>query len=441
MKTITSIRFPETFVKLILELKENFTHPSFKHFKVILSAILLGSPKKHITAGIRLNKPKGNFSNVHRFVSQYKWDIHRLVFSLYQIIHRVVDFPKEPVFALDDTLVPKYGKKIFGRACHFDHSSRPNRPKYIMGHNWVILGLLHYCSVFSKWLCLPLLAELFIPESVLPKGRPHMSRIDIAAQMVTRIKQFVNTPFTLVADGLYAKKNLVRHCIEESITFISRLRCDACLYDIPKPCKKRGKGRPRKYGKRLPSLQALSQDPEGFKTYHLKLYGKIHVVDVKKVIGIWKPAGQPIQILMVHFDDSKSFAYFFSTALALSVERILTLVAARWSIETLFSDLKEHLGMKDWQVRIEDAVVRSIPLTCVATSLLILWSLGEASRRAPEFWDVQPWQTEKVSPSVADMLHQLKARSLSVTIFDILRNEGIAPRKCAQIKQVLRQAA
>ena len=436
-----SIQFPGTFVKLILDLRENFTHPSFEHFKVILSAILLGSTRKHITTGIRLNKPKGHFSNVHRFVSRYKWDIYQLVFSLYHLVHKVVDLPRELVFALDDTLIPKYGKKIFGRACHFDHASKPNRSKYIMGHNWVILGLLHYCSLFSKWLCLPLLAELFVPESVLPEGRPYMSRIDLAVEMVDRIKESVNTTFTLVADGLYAKTKLVRHCIEESITFISRLRSDACLYNVPEPCKQRGRGRPLKYGKRLPSLGALSQDPTGLETHRVKLYGENHRVDVKKVIGIWKPAGHPIQVLIVRFDDSKSLAYFFSTDLELSVQRILTLVAARWSIETLFSDLKEQLGMKDWQVRIEGSVARSVPLTCVATTLLILWSLGEASQRAPEFWDVQPWQTDKASPSVADMLHQLKARSLGVTIFDILQNEGIADRKCEQILQVLRQAA
>jgi hypothetical protein len=84
---------------------------------------------------------------------------------------------------------------------------------------------------------------------------------------------------------------------------------------------------------------------------------------------------------MVQFDNSKSLAYFFSTELSLTVQQVLTLVAARWSIETFFSDLKKHLGMKDWQVRIEGSVTRSVPLTCVATSLLMLWSLQEANQR------------------------------------------------------------
>src|SRR4030042_1647998 len=128
-------RYPHNIKENLLNLRENFTHPSFEHFQVILSAILLGGPKKHITAGIRLTRPKGHFSNVHRFVGQYKWDIHQLSFSLYKLIQRGMDLPRDLVFALDDTLVPKYGKHIFGSAWHFDHASKPNHPKYIRGHN------------------------------------------------------------------------------------------------------------------------------------------------------------------------------------------------------------------------------------------------------------------------------------------------------------------
>jgi hypothetical protein len=439
MKTNTSIQLPETFVKLILKLRNNFTQPSFNHFITVLSGILLGGGKKHITTGIRLTRPAGHFSNVHRFVSRYKWDLHRLSDSLFKLIQQRLRLSRDLVFALDDTLVPKYGKHIFGRALLFDHAAKPNRPKYIMGHNWVVLGLLHYCSAFSKWLCLPLLSELFVPASALPTGCACRSRIDMAVDMIDRVKSFVNTTFTVVADGLYAKKHLIRYCIGEGIIFVSRLRSDAGLYAIPKPGS--GRGRPRKYGHRLPSLSEWSQPSTEFETHHLILYGTVHRVQVKKRIGIWKPAGQPIQVLAVRFGRAKSCTYFFSTDLDMSVHRILTLVAARWSIETLFSDLKEQLGMKDWQVRTPEAVKRSIPLTCAATTMLILWSLGEANQRAPELWDVQPWDNNKYSPSVADMLHQLKARSLSMTIFGILGKEGIPRQKCGQILQVLRQAA
>jgi len=418
-------------------LSDNFTKPSFKHFQVVLSAILIGGPKKTLTTGIKLNDLKCHFSNIHRFVGHYKWDIYQVVFSVLDVICKFLNLSKYLVFGLDDTLVPKYGPKIFGRGCHFDHASKPNTSRYILGHNWVVLGLLYHWDLFSKWLCFPILSRLFVPESSIKEPSLFESRISIAVAMVNQLKIHLKQSFTLVADGLYAKKNLIRCCIEKQITFISRLRNDAALYGLVKIARHKGRGRPRKYGKKI----ALPKKPKGFETIHLKLYGERHKITFKTVIAMWKPAGAPIKVFMVQFDDSKSLAFFFSTDLSLSIERALTLVAARWSIETLFCDMKEHLGMKDWQVRIEGSVVRSVPLTCVATSLLMLWSMLEADQKAPEFWDVQPWNTKKSSPSLFDVINQFKAKCISKSIFDILKSNGIDAQKYRRIETFLRRAA
>lgn len=436
-----SIQFPKNFVKLILELRENFTRPSFKHFKVVLSAILIGGPKKTLTAGIRLHDLGCHFSNIHRFVSFYKWDMTQVVFSLFNFIRKLLNISKNLVFALDDTLVPKYGKKIFGRGCHFDHASKPNRPRYIWGHNWVVLGLLYHWDIFSKWICFPLLSRLFIPESAFEDKTLFKSRISIAVEMVIQIHNYLKQSFTLVADGLYAKKTLVRCCIEKGVIFISRLRSDAALYDLVKSSQPKGRGRPRKYGKRLIIPKKPENNTKGFQAIRLKLYGELQEITYKSVIAMWKPAGAPIKVFIVHFNDSKSFTYFFSTDLSITAKQVLTIVAARWSIETLFSDLKEHLGMKDWQVRIEGSVVRSVPLTCIATSLLMLWSQQQANQRAPDLWDIQPWVTQKSSPSLYDVINQFKAKCICNSIFGVLSRRGIEAQKYKEIEQILRRAA
>jgi hypothetical protein len=383
------IKFPENFSKLIFELSPIFTRPSFNHFKVVLSAILFGSPKKTLTSGIRLFDLKCHFSNIHRFVGRYQWDLSKLTSSILFMLIKYLHVLKELILALDDTLVPKYGPKIFGRAKHRDHAAKAYQPNFVMGHKWLVLGLLHYSKTF-------------------------------------------------VADGPYGKRDLIRYCIQENISFISRIRSDAALYETPPAY---NFGRPRKYGKRLPILRQLSADENDFQEYHLKLYGEERSVRVKKIVAIWKPAGQLIQVLITGFDNSKNFSYFFLTDLKMPVKNALTIVAARWSIETLFCDLKTHLGMEDWQCRIQNAVVRSVPLTCAATSLLMLWSLMEAEQKEPEFWDVQPWYSNKSSPSILNMIHQLKARSLSANIFSVLRQKGVTAEKYRQIEFILRQAA
>lgn len=139
-----SLQFPETFVKLISVLEDNFSKASFRRFKVLLTAILLGHPKKTVTAGMRLLELGGHFSNPCRFMSHYVWDASRLGLSVLTLLLRHFPTDGPLLFALDDTLVGKYGPKIFGRGLHFNHGGKPNESRYINGHNWVVLGRLYF---------------------------------------------------------------------------------------------------------------------------------------------------------------------------------------------------------------------------------------------------------------------------------------------------------
>ncbi len=435
------LQFPESFVNLVSTFRTNFSKASFEYFNVLLSAILLGQPRKTVTAGLRLLNPKGHFSNACRFLSHYVWDTAGLGLSVLTMAIKSLGIKAPFLFALDDTLVAKYGPKIFGRALHFNHTGKPNEPRYINGHNWVVLGLLHFSTLFSKWICLPIFAELFIPEQGLPKGTEFKSRIDLAIEMVKKLKDHVNKEIIVVADGLYAKAKLVKFCVSESITFISRLRSDAVLYQVPRDVRSGRRGRPRKYGKRLPQLHQMAKNKKTLKKYNLTLYGESHHLYIKSLEAIWKPAGTLIKVLMVYFDNAKTANYFFSTDLSLSDTQIIEWVAARFSIEIVFSDLKEHLGMTDWQCRVEKAVVRSVPLTCVAATLLVLWSYQQNQRKQLGLWNKYAWYSNKASPSIHDMVQQLKAESLSKTIFQALPKKAIGKQKYRQIELFLRAAA
>ena len=433
--------FPNSFVKLFFDLKDNFTEPSYEHFKVLVSAILLGSPKKTVTAGLRLLKPKGHFSNAHRFLSQYKWDAVLLGLSMITLIIKYLPIEAPFVFAIDDTLVPKYGDKIYGRSLHFDHANKVNRPRYIQGHNWVVVGMLYNCSVFSKWLCFPILADLFIPEKSIPEGHSFKTRIELAVHLMDKINNYLNKKLILVTDGLYAKKLLVQYCIREKINLISRLRSDAALYQKPQKRKIRKRGRPKKYGKKLPKLSQLACEKNKFKSYRLQLYGEMHNLQIRTIEAIWKPAGEVIKVLIVYFDQSKTARYFFSTDLTIHETEMMKIVAARWSIESLFDNFKEHLGMSDWQCHAENSVIRSIPLTSVATSILLVWSYQQAICDKPELWDIYPWYTKKASPSILDMIKQLKSKCISKTILAAFRKTTIDAQKSNQLELFFRMVA
>ena len=302
-------------------------------------------------------------------------------------------------------------------------------------------GLIYFSKLFDKWLCFPFLAQLFVPKNYLPKNREYKSTIDLAVDMVKYLKENVKQTVILVADGYFAKRKLLKTCYELKITLISRLQSNAALFlpFVRKSTNKRG--RPRKYGKRLASLATLAKSKKGFNDLTLKLYGKKRQIRVKRIDAIWKPAGQIVQVLIIFYENKKKPAFFFCTDLSFSVEAILTRIAARWSLENIFKDLKEHLGWSHWQCRVEKAVSRSATLTCSTASLLVLWSLEEASQKQPEFWDTVPWYTHKATPSMKDMIEQLRYRILDLSFNAINRNCKTIAKKERAYRQILKLAA
>ncbi len=112
-----SLQFPETFVKLISVLEDNFSKASFRHFKVLLTAILLGHPKKTVTAGMRLFESAGHFCNPCRFMSHYVWDATRVGLSVLTLLLRCLPI-EAPCFLLWTTpWLPNMGRRFLAVVC------------------------------------------------------------------------------------------------------------------------------------------------------------------------------------------------------------------------------------------------------------------------------------------------------------------------------------
>ena len=434
-----NIEFPISFVKLIFEFEDIFSKPNFKYFLKVISGLILGRPKKTITSVIRVHKFYDKFYNFHRFLNRYKWDYHTLGLTMLNLLIKVFHLKKLTI-ALDDTLVMKYGKCIYGRAIHAVHSTNPNMPKYIYGHNWVVFGLMHH--LFKKWICFPFLSKLFIPKNYFSAPSLFKSRIDLAIETLKMIKKQTNLPITLAADGLYAKQNIVRYCKENSITFISRFRSDVALYRPALKPKKFPRGRPQKYGKKI-LMKIFSNKEKQFDKINLNLYGKEQTVKVRTINAYWKRCGYMVKVFIVKFTENKkeTVSYFFSTDLNISTERAIELVAARWSIENSFRDLKEHLGLNDWQVRKEKPVTRSATLNCIALSLLTLWTYQESSKKQLDLWDILPWYKQKNLVCFQNMIQLFKNKCISLNINYALSEIPINKHKKNQILEICSLAA
>lgn len=437
------ISLPDSFMKILENVRCVFTEPSFSFFTDYIKGILI-SPKKAVTSFFLLSDRIKHFTDYHRFLYHYKWEPAHLSKALLYTLIRMLNL-KELLIGVDDTLVPKYGKRIWGRGVHFDHAAKVNLAQYIKGHNWVTAGLIHHISVLNKWICFPFMTELFVPQSVVSSTKQFKTKIDITIDMFKRIQETVFVlPITLVADALYAKRKLIRWCREAHITMISRLRSDAALFCPLNTSRRRKKrGRPPVKGKRLAKLARLAKQKEYFSSLTLMLYGKEKTVAYREILAYWKPAAAVIKVVIVEYPQKRKTvtSYFFCTDLSRPVASIITAVAARWSLENAFKDMKQHLGFGQWQCWSERAVTRSVPVTCAAYSTLMLWSQQQVLQFAPTLWDAVPWHSHKETVSISDVLYQLKCQCITKSISSILPDDRFSKQKIQQVSEVLRLAA
>ena len=437
------LSLPESFMQLLGKMHGVFTEPSFFYFGEFIKGILLSS-RKAVTKFYLLGDHARHFTDYHRFLYSYKWEPRELALSILKTVVKMFNIV-HLTLGLDDTLIPKYGKKIFGRALHFDHAAKVNFASYIKGHNWVVIGVLQQVKALKKWICFPFWSDLFIPEKdCAVSNAPFLTKIDISVNMLKGIRECFSTlSITLVADALYAKKKLLQWCIEAKVTMITRLRSDAALFEPVRESKTGRRGRPPIKGKRFPSLSKLAENAKKFSALTLVLYGEEKIVLYRQFQAYWKPAGTVVNVVIVKYPQKRGYttACFLSTDCSQSVASILTLVAARWSLENAFKDMKQHLGLGSWQCRNERAVTRSVPMTCAAYSTLMLWSHQQINDFAPTLWDAMPWNREKDTVSIGDVLYQLKSQCVTQSILSILPKDRVSERKIEQLQELLSIAA
>jgi hypothetical protein len=95
-------------------------------------------------------------------------------------------------------------------------------------------------------------------------GQRHKPLTKWAWQLLLLVRRwYPEREIVAVADSTYASLKLLDRCrrLSDPITFITRLRLDAALYEPAPPRRPGQMGRPRLKGERLPNLSVVAGDP------------------------------------------------------------------------------------------------------------------------------------------------------------------------------------
>ena len=197
--------------------------------------------------------------------------------------------------------------------------------------------------------------EVDVPKLAEKYGWEFRTKHQLGVELLTWFMQSiralgVEANVWLAVDGAYAARPFLLPLLALDIVVVSRLRKDACLYDLPGKPDPHRRGRHPIYGKNKISVAKRAAHRQGWQTITYDCRGVEATRQYKTFLATSELVSGQIRVVILRFEDG-SWAPYFCTDTSAEVRDILEAVAARWAIEEHFHDVKEVWGAGQQQVR------------------------------------------------------------------------------------------
>lgn len=224
--------------------------------------------------------------------------------------------------------------------------------------------------------------------------------------------------------------------MKAKVTVVGRLRKDAALRDMVSKLRagqRRGRGRPRKYGKNKISLAKRAANKRGWQTLTCTLYGQTVTKTYKIFLATYRPVGGVIRVVLVQ--EEHGWFAFFCTDPDASVQEILEAFADRATIEQGFHDVKEVGGAGQQQVRNIWTNVAVYHMNLWMRTLVELWAWNRKHKQLCDRRD-SPWDDAERRPSHANRRKALRQLIMQTELSTITKTNS-HPRKILNLTRRL----
>ena len=308
---------------------------------------------------------RNHWSSYYKWLQKGRWSWLGLSRQFVRLILKVV---KQEVIHLviDDTLTLRASKKAPGSQIHHQHGNKPNLAQYVRGQCWVSLAWVIRRE--KQPVALPLLTRL-VP------GISNTGKRVAAKTLIRAVYRLLDgRKVRVLVDSWYMRRIFIESMLARGFDVIGQVRIDTRLYDEPPKRKKGQRGRPRKYGRKY-TPKRIAHLKRSMVT--LPLYGKEQEVRYRsKVLMAHFLGGRLVRVVWCEFKSEsghwKKAHLLLSTDAKLTPEQIIEAYGERWSIESMFNQLKLSWGLKEAWQQTRQTLHRWVHLTLVGYGLIQL---------------------------------------------------------------------
>src|SRR5438309_2420601 len=286
---------------------------------------------------------------------------------------------------IDDTVVERISAGAPGSLIHHNHSAKPNRPRFLRGQGWLCLAAV----VEHGWRvgAVPLMLRLVRRGTHRGKLRSARFLLRLLGGRLGRVR--------LLLDAWSMRARLIEAALADGHTVIDRGRRDLALYAVPRPPRRRRRGRPRKYGPRMTRerIEALPVHRSA-----RILYGKLEVVRYRtRRVAARFLKGRVVRAVWVELerpdrrDRPAEERLLVCTDPDLPATEVVTSYAKRWAVEPLFAAMKHGWGLKDAWQRSRQVLMRWVTILAAGYALSQMLAYADPAR-VPGLADPAPWR-------------------------------------------------
>jgi len=240
----------------------------------------------------------------------------------------------------DGLKVPKEGKKMPAVKALHQESQDNSKPSFIMGHSFQAVGMLAK-GLLGGLFCVPLVSR--IHEGLVWSNRDQRTLLDKLVELFLSITKFFVHKAILLADAYYASRKVILPLLREGHHLVTRVRTTTvAFHPAPKP-KRRKRGRPRLYGRKI-RLRKLWKRSGEFSTAPSPVYGESSVqIRYLSIDLLWRPIGSLVRFVLVDH-PTRGRIMLMTTLLSLEPLKVIELYGYRFKIEVSFKQALHTLG-------------------------------------------------------------------------------------------------
>jgi len=353
-------KFLRSFFKPI---QPYFSKPQFNHLWAMTLALIIRIGRANIRGVSKVLPQQGHRTSHGHFLAQSQWNASAVLDDrVWAMIRRMRPKLGETIYLLlDDTRNGKRGKKMVCLSKIWDHTHQ----RYVRGHI-VVTGAVMFRGVVFPWRFV-----LYRPRKYAKSSYRKLT--EIAADIIDEFTPPEGMKVRILFDAYYLCPKVTKTCEKRGFTWFSVASKNRTFTGV-RAGKRRisdfapGFLRHKGQSVRMPRSRGWATLRIAWADGRLARIGKVRMVVSKRPGSPWK-----------------TMVCFVSNETNLGARQIVSIYEKRWAIEVLFKELRGELGLGDYQVLSEDAILRHLHLCGLAHLVLTHHSLeavGAQARKA-----------------------------------------------------------